>query len=195
MPRHRPDLERITWRPHSCGYGDMDGLSGLARSGSNVLGHSVIRVVAITLPLVLNSEADEVLQPVPAVEDAGGQRPRLRRQARLADDLGNGYWIGIAGAADIQRSGAPSDATQMPGSTNTCFPNRCAVMVRRAAISLIIGPWRRWGRGRLGRGCGHGACAGRDDQPGHCYRGGDYISLLQRPSLPLLRPRLIRHAY
>ena len=36
--------------PHSCGYGDVGGLSGLARSGSNVSGHSVIRVVAITLP-------------------------------------------------------------------------------------------------------------------------------------------------
>jgi len=29
----------------------------------------------------------------------------------------------------------------MPGSTNTWFPNRCAVMVCWAAISLIAGPW------------------------------------------------------
>src|SRR5882672_4026387 len=29
----------------------------------------------------------------------------------------------------------------MPGSTNTWFPNRCAVMVCWAAISLIAGAW------------------------------------------------------
>src|SRR5258705_5055058 len=35
---------------HCWGYGDVDGLSGLARSGSNVSGHSVSRVVATTRP-------------------------------------------------------------------------------------------------------------------------------------------------
>jgi hypothetical protein len=32
----------------------------------------------------------------------------------------------------------------MPGSTNTWFPNRCAVMVCWAAISLIVGPCAAW---------------------------------------------------
>ena len=36
--------------PHCCGYGDVGGLSGLARSGSKVSGHSVSRVVATTRP-------------------------------------------------------------------------------------------------------------------------------------------------
>ena len=36
--------------PHPCGYGEAGGPSGLARSGSNVLGHSVSRLVATTRP-------------------------------------------------------------------------------------------------------------------------------------------------
>src|SRR5690242_10138064 len=35
----------------------------------------------------------------------------------------------------------------MPGSRNTCFPTRGAVMVRWAAISLIAGPAAAWAAG------------------------------------------------